>query len=144
MGPNPIKCTPKASPTQCKNCHSFSFFQSHDTWKSSIGCHGKKQTPTCIAKNEMPASMGIIFFWSTHHNIMPHKVPCNNTKKKTRKRKKQPGFYESFWSSLTSFPLFELGLQHHIVANVAKLEQFVMVHHLLLNDSGRKCSHYFA
>ncbi len=42
------------------------------------------------------------------------------------------------------FLLFELGLQHQIIANVAKLEQFVMVHHLLLNDSGRKCSHYFA
>lgn len=48
---------------------------------------GKNRQPPAFQKMKCLPPWAL-FFWSTHHNIMPHKVPCNNTKKKKRKRKK--------------------------------------------------------
>ncbi len=109
-----------------------------------MGVMGKNRQPPALQKMKCLSPWALYFFDAPTTTLCLVRCLATTPRRKKGKEKSNQDFMNPFEAHSPLFLLFELGLQHQIIANVAKLEQFVMVHHLLLNDSGRKCSHYFA
>lgn len=97
MVPNPIKCTPKALPTQCKNCHSFSFFFNLMILGGyPLGVMGKNRQPPALQKMKCLPPWALYFFEAPTTTLCLIRCLATTPRRKQEKEKSNQDFMNPF------------------------------------------------